>query len=522
MIKKIPFDSVVLAAVVDELQELVGGRVQQMVQPDPLVFCFSVYTKGVEAMLLCSAEASWFRVHETSRRPRNRPVPSGFLSALRSRLDGARLESVTMHGCERIITFAFETAQGPHRLIGELMGKHSNWLLVGPDDRVIQPLKAVGRSKSMRPMISGVTYTLPPNVSEEAVAWSEASPSDLSQFAADLPGPVMRKVVAREFGAFFSPGIGAYPVDLSELGIPTHSRSSISTALEQHFALVIPAAQLDAERKSLQGRLRRVIDARDHAIRELKDVEAQGGKAPTWQRYGELLMAYHAHAKEGHDALDAFDYDGQPVTIPVRPDLDGMQNAQRYFDRAKRAKSRLGLVRDQAERLSNDRAQLADLLARVDAAGSLDALRDLQRIAQERRWVIQQLGSTSKKEDKPFEGNRIRELIAPGGWTVLFGENAEANDYLTTRVARSNDIWLHVRGDTSAHVVILTRNNPEKVSREVLLFAAQVAVDHSNQKHSKFVPVDYTLKKHVRKQRRGAVGSVFYTHEKTLHVDGGR
>ena len=102
---------------------------------------------------------------------------------------------------------------------------------------------------------------------------------------------------------------------------------------------------------------------------------------------------------------------------------------------------------------------------------------------------------------------------------VLYGENSEANDYLTLRVAKPNDWWLHVRGNVSAHVVVVTRNEPEKVSREALLFAAKVAVQHSTLKHSGYVPVDYTLKKYVRKPRGAAKGAALYTHEKTLHID---
>ena len=109
--------------------------------------------------------------------------------------------------------------------------------------------------------------------------------------------------------------------------------------------------------------------------------------------------------------------------------------------------------------------------------------------------------------------------MAPGGYRVLYGENAESNDYLTLRVAKPNDWWLHIRGSQSAHVVVQTLNQPDKVQRETLLFAAKVAVMNSPSKHAGFVPVDYTLKKYVRKPKGSKVGAAVYTHEKTLHVD---
>jgi predicted ribosome quality control (RQC) complex YloA/Tae2 family protein len=132
---------------------------------------------------------------------------------------------------------------------------------------------------------------------------------------------------------------------------------------------------------------------------------------------------------------------------------------------------------------------------------------------------MEQKASGKAKEDRPYEGHRVRELLGPGGFTILYGETAEANDYLTLRVAKPNDYWLHLRGGVSAHVVIQTGNHPEKVQKEVLLFAAKVVVQHSPSKHAGYVPVDYTLKKHVRKPRGAPKGTALYTHEKTLHIE---
>ena len=114
----------------------------------------------------------------------------------------------------------------------------------------------------------------------------------------------------------------------------------------------------------------------------------------------------------------------------------------------------------------------------------------------------------------------MRDVLGPNNYRILYGENSEANDYLTLRVAKSNDYWLHVRGHTSAHVVVQTHNQPDKVPREVLMVAAKIAVQNSNQKHAGYVAVDYTLKKYVRKPKSAAKGSALYVNEKTLHVEG--
>jgi predicted ribosome quality control (RQC) complex YloA/Tae2 family protein len=112
---------------------------------------------------------------------------------------------------------------------------------------------------------------------------------------------------------------------------------------------------------------------------------------------------------------------------------------------------------------------------------------------------------------------RIRAQTVDG-WEILHGENATSNDYLTTKVARPDDLWLHVRASASAHVVIRTGGRPDRVPPRVLESAARVAAAHSESKHSGLVPVDYVLRKHVRKPRKSGPGRVTYQNEKTLFI----
>jgi len=68
-------------------------------------------------------------------------------------------------------------------------------------------------------------------------------------------------------------------------------------------------------------------------------------------------------------------------------------------------------------------------------------------------------------------------------------------------------------------VVFVTGNHPERIGPHQIQFAAKVAVMNSTCKHAGFVPVDYTLKRYVRKPRGAANGAALYTNEKTIHVE---
>ncbi|WP_412063384.1 NFACT RNA binding domain-containing protein [Rubrivirga sp. IMCC45206] len=68
------------------------------------------------------------------------------------------------------------------------------------------------------------------------------------------------------------------------------------------------------------------------------------------------------------------------------------------------------------------------------------------------------------------------------GYDVLVGRTARDNDKLTFKVARPNDVWLHVGGGTpGSHVVIRTPEGGE-VPRAVVKRAAELAVAHSKAK----------------------------------------
>ncbi|HTQ09010.1 MAG TPA: NFACT RNA binding domain-containing protein, partial [Fimbriimonadaceae bacterium] len=287
----------------------------------------------------------------------------------------------------------------------------------------------------------------------------------------------------------------------------------------QHYDAWIPAQESETLKKSLIGQLQRVIFAREVALQDLAQAKDLGERATQMQMTGDLILAYGPSAPEGAKELGAFDFEGKPLTIPLDPGKTYQENAGEYFAKAKKSKLGMSTVRDQIERLSQERDELLSLTDRIENAERLDEVEAFREEASKRRWLHSRAVVSKHKEERPYEGHRIRELLAPNGWTVLYGENAEANDYLVLRVAKPNDWWLHVRGNVSSHVVVVTRNQPEKVTRDVLEYAARIAVQHSALKHSGYVPVDYTLRKYVRKPRGAAKGTAIYTHEKTIHIE---
>ena len=467
-----------------------------------------IYNRGNAFQLLLCCHPEFFRVHFVTQRPRNQGDPPVFLATLRARLDGKTLESVTMKHSDRVLVLNF----GDHRLIAELMGKHSNLILIDDENRIVAAAKWVREAQSSRPILPNTIYLWPPVL--------DPSKPDLRNF--ELPSVHSKFSKA---GLPWSPGFslkhGAYPVELADRYPSWVPKDSFSIACEQAYRERILSHEFESSQRGLISQLESAVLAREVAIQELCEAIETGGRAGTWQRHAELLMAYASNLPAGSARILLPDYDGAELEIKLNSEESGKQNALRLFEKAKKAKGRLGVLNDQLVRLRGIKHELDGYLLRALEAQTKQEIEVCLSEIKERRLLLTQVhGSADGRQVKPFEGHRIRELVGPKNHRVLYGENAEANDYLTLRVAKSNDWWLHVRGHTSAHVLVPTSNKPELTPREVLEYAAKVAVQNSPQKHAGFVAVDFTLKKYVRRTKGSPKGTVIYTHEKTLHVEG--
>ncbi len=526
---KTPFDALCLAAVVAELQPWLGAKLQRVVQPGPLTIVLGFYGRG-EAWLLLSADPRYARAHLVARRPGSlKPLPP-FCTELRQRLDDALLVFARQRGLDRVLELGLSGPEGDWTLVAELMGKHANLMLVRADRVVVTAAKWVGPGKSQRPVLPMRPYEPPPFAPRPSIL--EAGPGDdLASFEGASPfllrliaagttlDRVQRAFRDHDFEPVYAEGSGAYPLPLTGLVRNDLPRSSVSQGLEQHFEGLIEAEALLSARGSLRTQLERVRLAREVALRDVDEALAAARDANAIQRRGELILAYQGQIRPGDAVLEAWDYDGEPIAIPLRPELTPVENAQRVFEKAKRAKNRAEAVADQRGRLGEDLAKVSEALERLEKACTVAEVEALRQEADGRKW-LHRSGAPLRKEERPYEGHAIRELVSPGGWAVLYGENATANDFLTTKVARPSDLWFHVRGAPSTHVVLRTHNQPQKVQRPDIEFAARLAVRHSAAKHSSYVSVDYTQRRYVRKPRGSAPGTAVYDHETTLHVEG--
>lgn len=120
----------------------------------------------------------------------------------------------------------------------------------------------------------------------------------------------------------------------------------------------------------------------------------------------------------------------------------------------------------------------------------------------------------AKKDIDPT--TKPNQFTSSDGFTILVGKNNKQNDYLTLRIADPEDLWMHTKNIPGSHVIIKCAG--KEVPDNTLLEAATLAAYFSKARLSSQVPVDYTMKKHVKKPSGSKPGMVIYETNSTIYV----
>ncbi len=468
--------AVEIAAVVRELAPLAGSRVDAVRVHGERALTLELFGRAGPVRLLLSAEADVTRLHAARARPPRGEPASGFQQLLRGTLEGARLAGIEVLPGDRVVALRLETPAGEQRLVAELTGRHGNLFLVGPDGLV--RASAARNLSQRRPLFPGRPY-LPP---------------------APRPGEGARdEAVAPRF----------VPV--------AGERFPLSAAVEEAYAAVEEERLLAEGRRRLREPVRGAAARATRALAKLADEAARVPAAEADRRAADLLKANLRLVRRGMSSVAVTEWTEEgprEVTIALDPALPPRENLERAYRRYRRIVDSAARVAARATEVRAREDALRALLVRIDAA----TLSDLDRLEKEAR----RLAAGPRPAQRPAPRRRKEEPAPPyrtfrslAGLALLVGRGAAENDALTVRVARGNDLWLHARGVTGAHVVVrLDRGRTP--DQETLLDAAHLAAHFSDGRGEPQVEVAWTRAKHVRKPRGAAPGAVTYSQERVL------
>jgi predicted ribosome quality control (RQC) complex YloA/Tae2 family protein len=570
------FDSFILAAVAGELRALTfGAYVQKVQQPSATDLILSLYGRAGAQRILLSADPRTFRLHLTQVRRENPVTPPGFCQVCRKYLEGATLAEVTMPRFDRLANLVFQAPDGERMtLAAELLGRNANVILVsaGIVRGAIRPAPA-GTERPLRP---GLPYALPPGSAhsvdsftvvsptdpifddlpgdlDEAAKWLTATFTGINRFAADeivtraggdaaaIPAAFVALMDAVRAGDFAPTSIAtddgtatAGVWAFAPLSVPPglrFARESISVAVDTFYATLLEHVSEENERTTLEKNLDREISFRRKELDSANATLAEAARADEYEQNGNNLLAHLGRIRKGETTVtlpNLFSEAGEDIEIALDGTLTPHENAERWFTRSRKARDAADYAADRAEGITEEMGELEALQNALSLATDPEAVESvraaLTRIVGEARAAAGSAGKIAqtrvKPREKPFGGHRIRSFTVDG-YDLLIGESADANDYLTTRVAGPSDLWMHVRAAPGAHGILRTNGKPERVPETVVRKAASIVAARSSSsvKHASVVAVDIVEKRHVRKPRGAKAGQVQYSRERVLDVE---
>jgi len=570
-------DGFSVSALTREIKEiLVGSKVDkiQQTEHDELLISFFGPCGGKKLRLTANAAVARVCLTEDKKQsPKTAPL---FCMLLRKHLSGNKLIDVSQPGFERVMELTFEGLNDlgdvtRKKLIAELMGRHSNIILMEEGGRMIDSIRHIDFSvSSVRQILPGLTYACPPPQNKKNPM--ECSLSDIVETLQNADGSLkidravlsafrgVSPLIAREIchRAFHSSDQFLSELDYSAvLELATAANAVFKMAQEGTFspcylsengkpfefsAVEIGQYEGFAECTDTESMSRAVEDfyrVRDKKERlahkstklvklvstniercakklALQTAELDDTKnMETYQKYGELLTANLYRIKQGDKTAQVEDYYEEScptVTIPLDTRLTPAENAQRYFKKYTKAKTAKEMLTEQMEKA---KAELAYLESVEEALSFAETAEDLSEISEElfEQGYIKRSEQGRKKQalSKPMQ------FTTSDGFSVLVGKNNRQNDVLTLKTAKNADLWFHTKDIHGSHVILCYEHGKE-FSDTAILETAQLAAKYSKAKHSENVPVDYTLVKYVKKPSGAAPGMVIYTDQKTVYV----
>lgn len=569
-------DGAFLSLLREEIERSVlDARIDKIYQPSKEEIILLLRGREGAHRLLLSANASGARVHFTKETVENPKSPPMFCMLLRKYLGSGRLVAVRQQGMDRILFLDFETYNELSdrvtvTLAVEIMGRHSNIIVLDQNGKIIDAIKRVNEDmSSVRMILPGLIYELPPaqdklsllrdDISEIVARVKNGRDGELSKCilsAVEGVSPLLTREVAdyvtRGEHKFKSELAGAQydrlafslsqvrkvlaehqptptmvldlegkPKDFSFVEIRQYGHMMLTREYETLSSLLDDfyreRDRMERMKQRSHDLLKFIVNLNDRIVRKLdlqRQELVQSKNREQLKICGDLLSANLYQLQKGMSLarLENFYEEGAPeVEIPLDPALTPVQNAQKYYAeyrKADTAEKKLKELIEQGEWELVYVDSIFDAITRTNSESELAAIK--AELAE--GGYIKNIRARKQKPEK-LKPKRYR---SSDGFTILVGRNNVQNDELTLRTARGNDMWLHTQKIPGSHTIILSGG--KEISDRAIEQAAVIAAFNSRAQDSAQVPVDYTPVRYVKKPNGAKPGMVIYETYRTAYV----
>ena len=560
------FDGFVANSIVTELNKfIIDGKINKIVEPNKNEIILGIYSGGTNYALNISICSDNYRINLTTKSKPNPLNAPGFCMLLRKHLIGGKIKKIYMPGLERIVVIELECYNELNDLISkklviELMGKHSNIILLNENNIIIDSLRHLdSSSNSLRDILPAHPYEFPEankanfldvdnfqdfynqtsNLTEldSGISGYFAGISKLSIQSIidelniandDVTKDNLEKIYNYLVNCLKGENIYLkdYNKDYSLTLIKTDEDTSIpylNFFIDDYYSNKEKSNEFLSYRntilKLVDGTLKKITKRLANINKKLKECDDKD----IYKLYGEILTANLYKFKEFEsDSIELENYyTNELIKIPVNKNLSPSVNAKNFYKKYNKLKNALEIVNKQKVETIQDLEYIESILYSLENAKDVVDVDEIFTEIKENDLFFSKKTTNAKSSKTKNTNKKVNPEYKPieykiENYTFLVGKNNKQNDYLSTKVLKNHDIWFHVKDITSSHGILITNNT--KPSIDVIIRCAQIVAYYSKARQSSNVPVDYALGQYVKKHANFKPGMVIYTHNSTVNV----
>jgi predicted ribosome quality control (RQC) complex YloA/Tae2 family protein len=463
-----------LKKVIEELSPLItGARVERVFQESRNGLSMILGRNSQKFILLLSPDRALPRLHLVTLKPSAQETTNSFTLYLRSHIIGGRVMSIALLHEDRLAVISFTKQGKEYSLLFELFGAAANLIFLDSSSKILSVFYPVPPAEQVaRPLLPGLLYHLP----------EKKSPVNASS----------KNTVFQELEPNLSP----------------------NNAAERYYERLIEERMEASLRNELQSRLRQAVTKAERLMNALSLDLHSADQSEEYRKLGDLVLGNLDKIRSGMNHVSLTAYDGVTTVVPLDPKRSPARNAELYFKKYKKAKAGWNIIMTRLSQAREELSYMQTMQLRLDHAKDHADLIAIRTALAGRGYVKTdgEKRSAQRKDTSP-----VYRKIDFLGWEILVGKSAAGNDYITMKIARPDDLWLHAEGLPGSHVVV---RNPRRgdIPYEVLLKAASLAAYFSKGRTSGKVSVTYTRAGFVRKPKSAKPGMVLLSDRKSIMV----
>ena len=292
------------------------------------------------------------------------------------------------------------------------------------------------------------------------------------------------------------PGVELLAIPPFERTEVEHDLGDISNYLSKKYT-DFEAKRVQTLKKQKRLSVEKKQEKLQKLLNKLPNVEKLEEEMKRYQNYGNIVLANLYQIKAYDKTLKTYDFEGNEISIKLPKGIVPNRMSEYFFNQAKRAKSKSKNIHIEEENLRTKYEFYSNMHHAIQQA----------KDSTELELLVPKKGKSQRKKEKIKEC----ELFWIDDYKILIGRNAKENQALL-KIAKSNDLWMHIRDIPSSHLIIKTdkQNLPEMVIQK----AAKLCVDFSLTQAGDY-DVDYCKRRFVKIQEGS---SVEYDKYQTIRV----